>query len=151
MAFRCRSKTEWRFWRLSGYTEFEKLNIAVRYLVPRQLEAAGLKDVSVELTENAIRTVIHHYTMESGVRNLEREIGSVCRKIAREVLKSGKGTTYRVAAKNIPQYLGVPKFRSRPRSRKGPHRSYQWAGSFKHRRLDSGMRSGGRSRAKASS
>ncbi|MCB9659303.1 MAG: endopeptidase La [Sandaracinaceae bacterium] len=72
---------------LSGYTEFEKLNIAVRYLVPRQLEAAGLGDVDVEITENAIRTVIHHYTRESGVRNLERELGSICRKIARQVLK----------------------------------------------------------------
>ena len=96
---------------LSGYTEFEKLNIAVRYLVPRQLKAAGLEDVDVELTENAIRTVIHHYTKESGVRNLEREIGSVCRKIARRVLKEGKDQTYRVAAKSVPQYLGVPKFR----------------------------------------
>ncbi|MCG8557348.1 MAG: endopeptidase La [Proteobacteria bacterium] len=74
---------------LSGYTEFEKLNIAVRYLVPRQKEAAGLKDVDLEITENAIRTVIHHYTKESGVRNLERELGSICRKVAREVLKDG--------------------------------------------------------------
>ncbi len=96
---------------LSGYTEFEKLNIAVRYLVPRQLEAAGLQDVDVEITENAIRTVIHHYTKESGVRNLEREIGSICRKIARKVLAEGKDGTFRVAAKSVPEYLGVPKFR----------------------------------------
>ncbi len=96
---------------LSGYTEFEKLNIAVRYLVPRQLEAAGLKDVKVEITENAIRTIIHHYTKESGVRNLEREIGGVCRKIARKVLTDGKDGTYRVAAKNVPEFLGVPKYR----------------------------------------
>ena len=96
---------------LSGYTEFEKLNIAVRYLVPRQLEAAGLKDVDVEITENAVRTVIHHYTKESGVRNLEREIGSICRKIARRVLKEGKDAEFRVAAKNVPELLGVPKFR----------------------------------------
>ena len=95
---------------LSGYTEFEKLNIAVKYLVPRQLEAAGLEDVDVEITENAVRTVIHHYTRESGVRNLEREIGSVCRKIARKVLKEGKDKTYRVAARTIPEFLGVPKF-----------------------------------------
>src|SRR5207237_8507692 len=72
---------------LSGYTEFEKLNIAVRYLIPRQREEAGLKDVDLEMTESAIRTVIHHYTRESGVRNLERELGSICRKIAREVVK----------------------------------------------------------------
>ena len=95
---------------ISGYTEFEKLNIAVRYLVPRQLEAAGLKDVKVELTENAVRTIIHHYTRESGVRNLEREIGSVCRKIARQVVKEGKEKPYRVAASAVPQFLGVPRY-----------------------------------------
>ena len=67
---------------ISGYTEFEKLNIATRYLVPRQRENAGLKDIDVDISENAIRQMIHYYTMESGVRNLEREIGSICRKIA---------------------------------------------------------------------
>jgi ATP-dependent Lon protease len=118
---------------LSGYTEFEKLNIAVRYLVPRQKAEAGLvatpdgggpeRKIDVDITENAIRTVIHHYTKESGVRNLEREIGSICRKVARQVLKDtqsaaaqGGGSkpagTYRIAAKNVPQYLGVPRFRS---------------------------------------
>ena len=105
---------------LSGYTEFEKLNIAVRYLIPRQREEAGLKDVDLEMTESAIRTVIHHYTRESGVRNLERELGSICRKIAREVVKDqqqGKKEKYRIAAKSVPKYLGVPKFR--PESAKG--------------------------------
>ena len=124
---------------LSGYTEFEKLNIAVRYLVPRQKQEAGLAAVeageaqagaptgaapTVEITENAIRTIIHHYTKESGVRNLEREIGSICRKLARQVLRDGRPSegasegassaarTYRVAAKNVPQYLGVPRFQS---------------------------------------
>ena len=99
---------------ISGYTEFEKLNIATRYLTPRQLENAGLKDVDVEITENAIRQIIHYYTMESGVRNLEREIGSVCRKIARQVVKdteTAKTQTYRVEAKDIAQYLGVAKYR----------------------------------------
>jgi ATP-dependent Lon protease len=96
---------------LSGYTEFEKLNIAVRYLVPRQKKDAGLEDVNLEITENALRTIIHHYTKESGVRNLEREIGSVCRKVARQVLKEGRDQTYRIAAKQIPKYLGVPKYR----------------------------------------
>ncbi|MBX3247041.1 MAG: endopeptidase La [Myxococcales bacterium] len=96
---------------LSGYTEFEKLNIAVKYLVPRQIKEAGLGDANVEITENAIRTVIHHYTRESGVRNLERELGSVCRKIARRVLDEGKEQTYRIAAKNVPELLGVPKYR----------------------------------------
>jgi len=99
---------------ISGYTEFEKLNIALRYLVPRQRENAGLNDIEVEITENAIRQVIHYYTMESGVRNLEREIGSICRKIARQVLKDGdeaKDKVYRVEAKDIADYLGVPKYR----------------------------------------
>ncbi|MAQ19364.1 MAG: endopeptidase La [Sandaracinus sp.] len=95
---------------LSGYTEFEKLNIAVKYLVPRQKKAAGLEDIDVELTENAIRTVIHHYTRESGVRNLERELGSICRKIARKVVQDGKEGSYRVAARDVPAYLGVPKY-----------------------------------------
>jgi ATP-dependent Lon protease len=105
---------------LSGYTEFEKLNIAVKYLIPRQREEAGLKDVDMEMTESAIRTVIHHYTRESGVRNLERELGSVCRKIARQVVKDqqhGKKEKYRIASKSIPRYLGVPKYR--PESAKG--------------------------------
>jgi ATP-dependent Lon protease len=97
---------------LSGYTEFEKLNIAVRYLVPRQKKEAGLEGLDVEVTENAIRTIIHHYTKESGVRNLEREVGSVCRKIARQVLKEGRDKSYRVPAKAIPKYLGVPKYRT---------------------------------------
>jgi ATP-dependent Lon protease len=102
---------------LSGYTEFEKLNIAVRYLVPRQREEAGLGKIDVDITENAIRTVIHHYTKESGVRNLERELGSICRKIARQVLvdakdEKNKDKQYRVAAKNVPQFLGIPKYHS---------------------------------------
>jgi ATP-dependent Lon protease len=103
---------------LSGYTEFEKLNIAVRYLVDRQKKDAGLGDVDLEITENALRTVIHHYTLETGVRNLEREIGSLCRKVARQVLDEGKDKTYRIAAKDVPKYLGVPKFDS---NRMGEH------------------------------
>jgi ATP-dependent Lon protease len=99
---------------LSGYTEFEKLNIALRYLVPRQLEAAGLQEVDVDISENAIRTLVHHYTRESGVRNLEREIGSICRKIAREVVRSKGKTeepqTFRVTAKQVPRFLGVPRY-----------------------------------------
>jgi ATP-dependent Lon protease len=96
---------------LSGYTEFEKLNIAVRYLIPRQRDEAGLQDVDLEITENAIRTVIHHYTKESGVRSLERELGSICRKVARKVVNTDKKEKHRVVAKGIPKYLGVPKYR----------------------------------------
>src|SRR5580692_6107603 len=105
---------------LSGYTEFEKLNIAVKYLVPRQRKECGLEEVPLDITENAIRTIIHHYTREAGVRSLERELASVCRKVARQVVdgaKSGadgapaKVEPIEVVAKIIPKYLGVPKFR----------------------------------------
>lgn len=99
---------------ISGYTEFEKLKIALKYLVPRQLESAGLKDAEVTISENAIRTIIHYYTMESGVRNLEREIGSVCRKIARQVvteMKEDGAQSHHVAATDISKFLGVAKYR----------------------------------------
>ncbi|CAN5925032.1 endopeptidase La [soil metagenome] len=96
---------------LSGYTEFEKMNIAVKYLVPRQKIDNGLADVPVTISENAIRTIIHHYTREAGVRSLEREIASICRKVARHVVANGKETPIEVVAKTIPTYLGVPKFR----------------------------------------
>jgi ATP-dependent Lon protease len=104
---------------LSGYTEFEKLNIAVKYLVPRQKKECGLEEVPLTVTENAIRTIIHHYTKEAGVRSLEREIASVCRKVARQVVNdSADGTLtpakvdpIEIVAKTIPKYLGVPKFR----------------------------------------
>jgi ATP-dependent Lon protease len=105
---------------LSGYTEFEKLNIAVKYLVPRQRKECGLEDVPLTITENAIRTIIHHYTREAGVRSLERELASVCRKVARQVVDSAKNAAegaptkvepIEVVAKTIPKYLGVPKFR----------------------------------------
>src|ERR1700735_3156518 len=102
---------------LSGYTEFAKLNIAVKYLVPRQRKECGLEDVPLSITENAIRTIIHHYTREAGVRSLERELASVCRKVARQVVDDTKGSgeahdkvgPIEVVAKTIPKYLGVPK------------------------------------------
>src|SRR6186713_3499401 len=75
---------------LTSYTEFEKLNIAEKYLVPRQKKECGLDDVNLTFSENAIRTIIHHYTREAGVRSLEREIASVCRKAALRVVREGK-------------------------------------------------------------
>jgi ATP-dependent Lon protease len=96
---------------LSGYTEFEKLNIALKYLVPRQKHECGLEDVNFSIGENAIRTIIHHYTKESGVRSLEREVASVCRKVALKVVKDGKDQQIEVKAKDIPSFLGVPKYR----------------------------------------
>ncbi len=96
---------------LSGYTEFEKLNIAVKYLVPRQRKECGLEDVPLTISENAIRTIIHHYTKEAGVRSLEREIASITRKVARQVVTDGKEKPIEVVGKEVPKYLGVPKFR----------------------------------------
>jgi ATP-dependent Lon protease len=96
---------------LSGYTEFEKLNIAVKYLVPRNKKECGLEDVDFTLSEGALRTVIHHYTREAGVRSLDREIASVCRKVARQVVAEGKDKPIVVEAKHVPKFLGVPKYR----------------------------------------
>jgi ATP-dependent Lon protease len=96
---------------LSGYTEFEKLNIAVKYLVPRQRKECGLDEVPLTLGENAIRTIIHHYTKEAGVRSLEREIASIARKVARQVVAEGKDKPIEIVGKDVPKYLGVPKFR----------------------------------------
>jgi ATP-dependent Lon protease len=101
---------------LSGYTEFEKLNIALKYLVPRQRKECGLEDVKLDFTEGAVRTIIHHYTKESGVRSLEREVASVCRKVARKVVSDGKDKPIEITAKSIPKYLGVPKYRLGKRS-----------------------------------
>jgi ATP-dependent Lon protease len=97
---------------LSGYTEYEKMNIAVKYLVPRQKKECGLDEVPMTISENAIRTVIHHYTREAGVRSLERELASICRKVARNVVVNGKEQAIDIVAKNVPGYLGVPKFRA---------------------------------------
>src|SRR5687767_7316816 len=96
---------------LSSYTEFEKLNIALKYLVPRQKKECGLDEVEVAVTENAVRTVIHHYTKEAGVRSLEREMASICRKVALQVVKEGKDKQIEIRGPDVPRYLGVPKFR----------------------------------------
>jgi ATP-dependent Lon protease len=96
---------------LTSYTEFEKLNIAEKYLVPRQKKECGLEDVDLTFSENAIRTIIHHYTREAGVRNLEREIASVCRKAALRVVREGKEQKIEIKGTDIPGFLGVPQFR----------------------------------------
>jgi ATP-dependent Lon protease len=96
---------------LTSYTEFEKLNIAQKYLIPRQKKECGLDDVPVSFTENAVRTVIHHYTREAGVRSLERELAAVCRKVALKVVKEGKEQELEIRGADVPTYLGVPKFR----------------------------------------
>ncbi len=94
--------------RIAGYTEGEKLAIARKYLVPKQKEANGLAEVDVSLSVPALKTVIRRYTREAGVRNLDREIASVFRKVAREVIKSGK-RSFEVDPKQVTKFLGIAK------------------------------------------
>ena len=103
---------------LPGYIDEEKLEIAKRYLIPRQLEQAGLKSSAVEFAEDGIFGIIKSYTREAGVRNLEREIGSVIRKIARRHAE-GRKRKVKVNAKNISNYLGPTKFYSELAAREG--------------------------------
>jgi ATP-dependent Lon protease len=99
--------------RIAGYTEIEKLNIARQFLVKKQLEAHGLEGKHIKFNDSGILAITRGYTRESGVRNLEREIASVCRKVAREVVKVGKDNAKQVVinSKAIPKHLGVPKFK----------------------------------------
>src|SRR5438477_7329739 len=97
--------------RIAGYTELEKLNIAKKYLIPKQHEANGLKAENIVLSDSALMSIIRHYTKEAGVRNLEREIASVCRKVAVEVVKKDRNARIRVSAKSLNAYLGPPRYR----------------------------------------
>src|ERR1700746_561128 len=97
--------------RLHGYTEPEKVEIAKQFLVIKQLAQAGLTDKNVKFTDDAITAIIRSYTREAGVRNLEREIGNVCRKIARKVVKEGPDYKITITGENINDFLGVIKFR----------------------------------------
>jgi ATP-dependent Lon protease len=96
--------------RLTGYTELEKLEIAKQYLVKKQLEATGLTTEQVSFTDDALREIIRAYTREAGVRNLERELGNVCRKVARKVVGDGKHVET-VTAETVHTLLGVAKYR----------------------------------------
>jgi len=98
--------------RIPGYTEHEKMNIAKGFLVKKQLEANGLQDRKVAFTDNALLEIVRRYTRESGVRNLERELASVCRKIARELVQSENlDREVKVTASAVGKFLGVAKFR----------------------------------------
>ena len=97
--------------RIAGYTELEKLSIAKKYLLQKQKEANGLTPENIAFTDNAILGLIRHYTKEAGVRNLEREIASVCRKVAVEVVKKDRNTHIQVGTKSLHKYLGPIKFR----------------------------------------
>ncbi|MGB9766157.1 MAG: endopeptidase La [Sulfurihydrogenibium sp.] len=94
--------------RLSGYSEEEKLNIAKKYLIPKQLKENGLDEKTVEFTDKAIQFIIRGYTREAGVRNLERQIGSIIRKIAKEIVEKGKKKKYKVTEKLVKKFLGAP-------------------------------------------
>ncbi len=97
--------------RIAGYTEPEKLNIAKRFLVKKEVEANGLTDKDILFTDGAILDIIRRYTREAGVRNLEREIASICRKVAREIVTNGHKKQIRINSKSIEKYLGIPKYR----------------------------------------
>ncbi|KTD32282.1 ATP-dependent protease La [Legionella moravica] len=97
--------------RLAGYTEDEKVSIAEQYLVPKQIASNGLNTNEIHISEGAIRDIIRHYTREAGVRNLERDIASVCRKVVKEILSNKKIKKITVTVSNIEKYLGVKKFR----------------------------------------
>ena len=94
---------------LSGYTEDEKLHIARDYLVPRQRRENSLREEEVSFTDDALRTIIREYTREAGVRNLEREIGSVCRKVAARIAE-GRGGPTEITAEDVSEYLGPPRY-----------------------------------------
>jgi ATP-dependent Lon protease len=96
---------------LAGYTEQEKVEIARRFLAPKAIEGAGLSLDNLTFTDDALQTVIQRYTREAGVRNLEREISSICRKVARKVVVEGAAFKEEVTADKVTQYLGVPRFR----------------------------------------
>ena len=97
--------------RLSGYTEDEKLNIAMRYLVEKQIKNNGLKESEIKIGEDAVRGIIRSYTREAGVRNLEREIAKMCRKVVKEILLDKDVTRVEITEKNLEKYLGVERFR----------------------------------------
>jgi ATP-dependent Lon protease len=97
--------------RLSGYTEDEKVAIAERYLIPKQMKNNGLKTGELVLREPAVRDIVRHYTREAGVRNLEREISKICRKVVKEVLLKKRKAPTTVTAKALEKYLGVQRFR----------------------------------------
>jgi ATP-dependent Lon protease len=95
---------------LAGYTEHEKVEIAKRFLVPKSVEGTGLTEKNITFADDALQSIIQRYTREAGVRNLEREINSVCRKIARKVVVDAE-TSEEINAEKITQYLGVPRYR----------------------------------------
>ncbi|MFO7878350.1 MAG: endopeptidase La [Desulfovermiculus sp.] len=105
--------------RIPGYTEQEKIKIAKRYLLPRQIEENGLKENQISFSDQALSRIIRDYTRESGLRNLEREIGSICRKVARQVAE-GATKSFRIMPSNVSKYLGVPRYLEEEREKDLP-------------------------------
>jgi ATP-dependent Lon protease len=97
--------------RIPGYTEDEKINIAMRYLLPKQVKNNGLKENEIAMSENAIRDIIRYYTREAGVRNLEREISKICRKVVKELVLKERDKKVAITPRNVDKYLGVKRFR----------------------------------------
>ncbi len=97
--------------RLAGYTEDEKLNIAERYLIQKQMKENGLKETELKITRGAVVDIIQHFTREAGVRNLEREISKICRKVVKSLLMKSRNSAVKVTPKNLEKYLGVRRFR----------------------------------------
>jgi len=97
--------------RIPGYTEDEKLNIARKYLLSKQYENNGLSEKDVEVSDDAILDIIRYYTREAGVRNLEREMAKICRKVVKDILLEPAGEIVKVTSENIEKYLGVKRFR----------------------------------------
>jgi ATP-dependent Lon protease len=97
--------------RLAGYTEDEKLHIAQKYLVPKHIKADGLKQNEIEITDEAVTDIIRYYTREAGVRNLEREVAKICRKVVKAILLKPDAGKIVVNSANLEEYLGVKRFR----------------------------------------
>ena len=95
---------------ISGYTEDEKLNIAKKYLLPKQLEAHGLKKSNLRIQDQTIRDIINYYTRESGVRNLERQLATLCRKAAKDMVEENKKSVT-IHSKNLWKFLGIEPYR----------------------------------------
>ncbi len=96
--------------RLAGYTEDEKINIAIRYLIPKQVENNGLEEHEIEISETAVRDMIRYYSREAGVRSLERDISKICRKVVKALLLKPEKTKILVTPENLDNYLGVKRF-----------------------------------------
>jgi ATP-dependent Lon protease len=96
--------------RLAGYTEDEKINIAIRYLIPKQIKNNGLKSHEIEISEAAVRDMIRYYSREAGVRNLERDVSKICRKVVKSLLLKTEKTKTLIGPENLNDYLGVRRF-----------------------------------------